>query len=152
MTFSAMSWKLVIQTRVIDMKRMSPATRRYLGRMAVSAALYVAILFAVSWAYHHGRFPDGVWRYLVALAPTLPVLGMCWAMLRFSREEEDEYQRFLHNRAILGALSMTIVLCTGWGLLETYAGAENVSLIHVFGIYWVSQGVATVWTRLGAAR
>ena len=130
--------------------RKSPATRRYLWRMAASTVAYVVILFAVGWIYHHGRFPDGPLRYLLAAAPALPIVGVIWAMMRFADEEEDEYLRHLHNRASLAALGLTLVVCCVWGLLQSYAGAGTVNLIYVFDFYWVSLGLATVWTRLRA--
>ncbi len=132
------------------MKTKSPATRRYLTRMAVAMVAYVAILFAVGWIYHHGQFPDGPLRYGLAGLPALPVVGVIWAMMRFAEEEEDEYQRHLHNRASLGALGLTLGVCAFWGLLQSYAGAAPVNLIYVFDLYWVSLGLATVWVRFRA--
>jgi hypothetical protein len=132
------------------MKSRSPATRRYLTRVAVATAAYVAILFAVGWIYHHGQFPSGPLRYLLAAAPALPVAVVIWAMMRFAVEEEDEYQRLLHNRASLAALGLSLAVCAFWGLLQSYAGAGPVNLIYVFDLYWISLGVATVWVRIRA--
>ena len=131
-------------------KGKSPATRRYLLRMVVSTGAYLLVLFAVSWANRHGALPQGPARYLIAAAPALPVAAMIWAMMRFSREEEDEYQRFLQNRAILGALGLTLGVCVVWGLLQRYAEAASVNLLDVFNFFWLSLLVTTVWVRLRA--
>jgi hypothetical protein len=134
------------------MQRTSPANRRYLLRMASAMAGYIVILFSVGWAYHHGGLPEGPIRYLIAAAPALPVFWAIWAMMRFSAEEEDEYQRHLHNRAIIASLGLVLAFCVVWGLLQSYAGAGPVNLIYVFDIYWVAQLLATLWVRLGAHR
>jgi hypothetical protein len=134
------------------MKRQSPATRRYILRMASAMLAYLVILYAVGWAYHHGELPDGPVRYLIAAAPALPVFWAIWAMMRFAAEEEDEYQRLLHNRAIIGSLGLTLSVCVVWGLLQSYAGAGPVNLIYVFNLYWIAQLFATLWIRIRAHR
>lgn len=132
------------------MKRSSPATRRYLLRMVIFSAAYVLTLFAVNWANAHGALPEGPARYLIAAIPILPVAGVIWSMMRFAQEEEDEYQRHLHNRAILAALGVTLGACVLWGLMQRYAGAGPVNLMDVFSVYWVALLVTTLWTRVRA--
>lgn len=133
------------------MSRTSPATRRYLLRVAVASGLYVASLAAVDWASRHGGLPQGPLRYLIAAIPVLPVAAVMWAMMRFAREEEDEYQRMLHNRAILSALGLTLLACVLWGLMQRFAGAGAVNLMQVFSLFWLSLLATTVWTRLRAS-
>jgi hypothetical protein len=130
------------------MSSYSPATRRYLLRMALSSGAYVLTLAAVDWASRNGQLPPGPARYLAAGVPILPVAVVIWAMMRFAREEEDEYQRLLHNRAILAALGVTLLACVLWGLMQRYAGAGEVNLMQVFSLYWVSLLATTIWTRL----
>ena len=130
----------------------SPANRRYVQRMAGAMVAYLAILWTVGTIYHHGAMPQGPIRYLIAGAPALPVFFAIWAMMRFSAEEEDEYQRFLHNRAIIAALGLTLSVCVVWGLLQSYAGVGPVNLIYVFNLSWIAQLFATLWVRVGAHR
>jgi hypothetical protein len=132
------------------LKPKSPATRRYLLRMLVSTGAYLAILSGVAWASRAGQLPQGPLRYALAAAPALPVLGVIWAMLRFTDEEEDEYQRYLHNRAILWAMALTLLACVVWGLMQRYAGADVVNLLDVFNFFWISLLVTTAWVRLRA--
>jgi hypothetical protein len=134
------------------MRRVSPANRRYLLRMFCFSAAYVLILFAVNWASEHGQLPQGPALYLVAAVPILPVIGVIWSMMRFSEEEEDEYQRHLHNRALLAALGLTMGACVLWGLMQRYAGGAPVNLMNVFGLYWVLQLVSSIWIQLRAGR
>ena len=132
------------------MSRFSPATRRYLLRMLVSSGAYVATLEAVDWASRRGALPEGPARYLLAGIPILPVAAVIWSMMRFAREEEDEYQRMLHNRAILAALGLTLLGCVLYGLMQRYAGAGAVNLMQVFSVFWLTLLVTTIWTRVRA--
>jgi hypothetical protein len=132
------------------MKRLSPANRRYLLRMFSFSVAYVLILFAVNWANQRGQLPEGPARYLLAAIPSLPVAGVIWSMMRFAEEEEDEYQRFLHNRALLAALGLTMGACVLWGLMQRYAGAAPVNLMDVFALFWVLQLLSSIWVQLRA--
>ena len=134
------------------MKRLSPANRRYLLRMFSFSLAYVLILFAVNWASEHGQLPGAPALYLVAAVPILPVAGVIWSMMRFAEDEEDEYQRHLHNRALLAALGLTMAACVLWGLMQRYAGAAPVNLMNVFGLYWVLQLVSSIWVQVRASR
>ena len=134
------------------MRRLSPATRRYLLRMFGFSAAYVAVLFAVARASDAGVLPEGPPRYLIAAAPALPVIGVIWAMMRFSDEEEDEFQRYLHNRAILWALGLTLGACVLGGLMQRFAGMRPSNLLDVFSFFWLSQLFTTVWVQVRGGR
>jgi hypothetical protein len=134
------------------MRILSQATRRYILRMFTSAAAYVVTLGAVKWAAGQGELPEGPLRYAIVAIPALPVIGVMWALLRFSQEEEDEYRRHLNNRAILWALGVTLVVCEVVGLMQSFAGVGPVNLLHVFSVFWIAQLVATIWANLRAGR
>lgn len=114
--------------------------KRYLVRLAISMALYLAILYPVVWAAHHGRMPTGYWLYLAAAAPALPVLGAIWAMMRFLSEEEDEYKRFLRVQSFIWATGLAIGIMTVWGFLENFAGVQPLPGLYPFFIFIVCVG------------
>jgi hypothetical protein len=127
-----------------------PSWQRYVLRVFLATLAYVAVLTPVSYAARHGLLPAKPWLYAVALAPALPMAVVVLIMLRYAQEDEDEYLRMLNVRAYGAATGMTLILCTGWGLLQTFAGLPQVSLMHVFTVFCICQGVATLWVRLRA--
>jgi len=125
--------------------------KRYLVRLAIFMALYCAILYPVVWAAHHGRMPAGIWLYLAAAAPALPVIGAIWAMMRFLTEEEDEYQRFRRVQSFIWATGLAIAIMTVWGFLENFAKVEPLPGLYPFFIFIICvgfvQGISQCWRR-----
>jgi hypothetical protein len=121
--------------------RFAPSEKRYLLRLAIFMALYVALLYPVNWAAHHGHMPTGVWLYAAAVLPALPVLGAIWAMMRFLIEEEDEYKRFLRVRSFIWATGLAIAIMTVWGFLEDLAKVPPLPPMYPFFIFLACVGV-----------
>lgn len=115
--------------------RPGPARRRYYRRMITFLVLYGAIMGLIFWARGQGYVPQGPVRYLVALAPALPICGVIWAILRFVVEEEDEYLRHLHIQGVLVATGATLCICTAWGFLASFAGVKTPDMMYVFVIF-----------------
>ena len=124
-----------------------PSWRRYMLRFGAAMAAYVAVLVPVDYLAQRGMMPAKPWLYLVALAPAIPVALVVLIVLRYLREEEDEYQRMLNIRAYVAATGLTLTICTGWGFLQDFAGLPTISLTHVFILFCVCQGLTTGWTR-----
>jgi hypothetical protein len=125
-----------------------PSWRRYMTRFFSAIVAYLAVLLPVGYAAHHGLLPGRPWLYPIVLAPAIPVGFVILAMLRYLDDEEDEYQRVLNVRAFVAATGLTLTVCTAWGLLQSLAGLPQVSLMHVFTVFCLCQGVANVWIRL----
>jgi hypothetical protein len=121
-------------------KRFTASERRYLIRLAISMALYMALLYPVNWATHHGQMPAGPWLYAVAILPALPVLGAIWAMLRFLVEEEDEYKRFIRVQSFIWATGLAIAIMTVWGFLEDFAKVQPLPGMYPFFIFIICVG------------
>lgn len=101
------------------MRKMSPASRRYLTRLAVLMALYLVLLFAVSRLFRNDP-PAGVLAYAAAIAPAVPVIGVFWAVMRFIVEETDEFQRLLLVRQCLFASGFSLTVMTLWEFLQNF--------------------------------
>jgi len=113
----------------------SAARRRYLKRLIGFMALYIALLVPIVWSHLRGYWPDGPLKYMLAVLPALPVIGVIWAILRFVVEEEDEYLRYLHVQAVLVATGITLSVSTAWSFLARYAGVTAQNGMYVFVIF-----------------
>lgn len=100
-------------------KYKSPATRRYLIRMAVLMSLYVVLIFAAGWAFRHTAIA-GPPAYALAIAPALPIIGVFWAIMRLLVEEPDEFIRMLQVRQCLIATGFCLTVMTIWEFLQNY--------------------------------
>ena len=83
----------------LDMIR-TPAWRRYNWRVAWLSLVYVGLLLGAVYGFKHELVP-GALRYLVAVLPALPVVGIFIAIGRYLLEEQDEYVRMLMVRQTL---------------------------------------------------
>jgi hypothetical protein len=121
---------------------MSPALRTYNRRVLTAFALYGLAMIGGGTLYDRLQ-PEGLVLWLLALAPLAPLLGAIWAMVRYYRDEDDE---FLRHRAVVGALVgllLVLVLGTTWGFLEMYGLVPHVWNWWVFPIWAVGLGIGT---------
>jgi hypothetical protein len=121
------------------------ATRRYMIQITVTMAAYVAILVTVMWAL--GRFDlHGVLRYVVTLAPLVPVAFLVPAVARYFRESDELERRIVTEAFAIGA-GVTAILSV------TYAFLENTGLPHL-SAWWTWSVVmgASVIARLALNR
>lgn len=120
---------------------MSPALRRYNRRvMGVMAAYMVAMIGS---GELHGELPPGsALLWLLAAAPLLPLMGMIWTMVRYYREEEDEYLRHRATVAALTGLIVVLVLGTAWGFLEMFGLVPHVWNWWVFPVWAIGMGLS----------
>ncbi|WP_439568519.1 hypothetical protein [Sphingopyxis sp.] len=97
----------------------SPATRRYMIRMAVLMSVYLIALFAAVRIFRHTDIA-GVPAYALAIAPALPIIGVFWAVMRFLIEEPDEFIRMLLVRQCLVATGFCLTVMTIWEFLQNF--------------------------------
>jgi hypothetical protein len=109
----------------------SPAWKRYNMRLIWLSLAYALFLVAAVYAFKHQLVPPGL-RYLVAILPALPIIGIFGAIGRYLVEEQDEYVRMLMVRQTLWASAFMLSIATVWGFLD------NFGLVgHVDG-YWIA--------------
>lgn len=97
----------------------SPATRRYLARMAVLMTLYMVTLFAAVYAFRHDLV-SGPMAWPLAILPALPIVGVFWAVMRLLVEEPDEFIRMLLVRQALIATGFCLTVTTIWEFLQNF--------------------------------
>jgi hypothetical protein len=114
---------------------MQAASRAYAIEFGASMLAYCVILVAaVSLINAH---PDASWRYLVALAPVVPVIFAVLAFVRFYGRLDELAQR-IHIVALAFAFGVT-------GLATfTYGFLENVGLPHI-PFVWIFPFMIAVW-------
>jgi hypothetical protein len=97
----------------------NPAARRYLKRFVPLMILYTVAVVGVSLWMDRGG-PTGWLRYVVAILPALPIVGVIAAMGAFIVEQKDEYQRMLMVKNALIATGFALSVSTAWGFLQAY--------------------------------
>lgn len=110
----------------------NPAAARYIRRMALIAAAYVAGIMLASVTIDRAA-PLGPLTIGLALIPGLAMLAAIWAMGRFLADLTDEYLRMLEVRKFIIATGVTLAITSVWGLLELYS--ESLPRLPVFYVF-----------------
>jgi hypothetical protein len=97
----------------------NPAARRYVKRFVPLMIVYSVTVVGVSMWMERGG-PTGWLRYVVAILPALPIVGVIAAMGAFIVEQKDEYQRMLMVKNALIATGFALSVSTAWGFLQAY--------------------------------
>jgi hypothetical protein len=110
---------------------------RFLGAMLVYA------LFSVlaTWGLLLGH-PDGVVTWLLAILPTLPIVGAVAFTGLYISEEKDDFQRAVLVQSLLGGIGAILVVTTGWGFLENYAHFRRLDILMIWPLYCVFVGIS----------
>ena len=124
-----------------------PAAKRYTLRMVVIMAFYVVAIFGAVWLFTNHP-PQGALRYLVAVAPSLPILGVIWAVGMYFKEEDDEYLRMKLAVTSLWATGITLAAASVWGFLENFDVVQHVPLYYAFIFYWAAFGAVQITGKL----
>jgi hypothetical protein len=132
-----------------DLRR--PASKRYMLRMLVIMALYMAAIFGAVWMFTN-QPPQGALRYLVAAAPSLPILGVIWAVGMYFKEEDDEYLRMRLAVNSLWATGLTLAAASVWGFLENFDVVAHIPLYYAFVFYWGAFGLTQIVRSLFGGR
>lgn len=117
------------------------AMARYNRRIWILMPIYAVLVFGVALLIKH-VIPPGPWRYLAAVLPMPPLLGVIVAIGLDVREETDEFRRAIYVQSMLWGLGFILVLTTIWGFLENLANAPHVELWWIFPVYSFAQGVS----------
>jgi hypothetical protein len=116
------------------------AARRYRRDVAISGAIYVALVFGGALAISNLDPPH--WAVIVlALLPVAPALMMLRAYLAFTRSM-DEFQRRLQSEALLIASAVVVFGSFAYGFLEEWADFPHLPMIWVFPAFCGVWGIA----------
>src|ERR1700724_1022388 len=126
---------------------MSKAGRGYIYRLAPTMLVYVLFLFIAQWTFHHHR-PIGVFAYLLAVLPALPLVASLAVVGLYIAEESDEFERSIIVQSMLWGLGGALSVSTIWGSLEDFANAPHISTFYVFLFFWIFMGISQPFIRL----
>ena len=136
------------ENRAIATGNFSPAMRRYNRRMMAASAIYVIGLFGAIYI-HDNLHPGGLLAFATALAPSIGVLAMVWAMARLVTEETDEYLRYRYVRSSLFGLGTLLTLATVWGFFEQFDLVPHAPSWMAVPVFAIGLGIANCvrWGR-----
>lgn len=127
---------------------LSAPRRRYLIRLGISMAIYVAALFAGKYLVEREIVVGPVAVWLLALLPGLAVVSAFAAIGLLIVETKDEFIRMLLVRQVLYATGITLSLATVWGFLEMYQLVEHVETFWIAVIWLFSFGFSGLINKL----
>jgi FtsH-binding integral membrane protein len=99
------------------------AARRYRTQLIVTMAAYCVVLFATIAALDRLN-PQGALRFVLALAPVVPIAFIIPAMARYFRDSDELERRIVTEAFAIGAGTTAI-------LSVTYGFLENTGLPHL---------------------
>ena len=110
----------------------TPALRRYNWRVVWLSLAYAAFLISAVYGFKHQLVPERL-KYVVAVLPALPIVGIFVAIGRYLVEEQDEYVRMLMVARHCGQAPSCLLwrLCGGfskpsiWSAMSTAIGRPS---------------------------
>ena len=123
------------------------AWKRYNWRVIWLSLAYAAFLLPAVYGFKHQLIP-GTLKYLVAVLPALPIVGLFVAMGRYLVEEQDEYVRMLRVREMLWAMGFTLSCATIWGFLDNFGLVGHVDGYWIVVLWYFGQGIGAIANKL----
>jgi hypothetical protein len=114
------------------------ACRRYQRQLFLMTVAYLVVLFAAVEILKH--VPVGPLRYVIALAPLVPVALLVPIVVRYFRET-DEFERRLQTESLAIAAGVTAMLSVTYGFLEV-GGLPHPSAWWTWCILMISWAIA----------
>jgi hypothetical protein len=99
------------------------------------------------YGFKHQLVPEAL-KYVVAVLPALPIVGIFVAIGRYLVEEQDEYVRMLMVRQTLWASAFMLTLATVWGFLETFDLVGHVDGYWAAVSWFFGLGVGGLFNKL----
>ena len=116
----------------------------YSKRMALFGAIYVLDL-GIAIKIDDLVAMTGWTTVLFALLPTVPILGMIWAMARYLIEEKDEFLRYRAAMAALIGLGVLLALATFVGFLERFGLDLHPEGWFALPVWAMGMGAGRAW-------
>jgi len=125
----------------------STAWKRYNWRVVWLSLIYAGLLIGAVYGFKHGVIA-GTLKYVIAVLPALPIVGIFGAIGRYLVEEQDEYVRMLMVRQTLWASAFTLSLATIWGFLESFELVGHVDAYYVSVVWFGGLGLGACINRI----
>jgi hypothetical protein len=118
----------------------TPAQRAHTRRIMLLLLAYVVILPPLVWLRAHRHVSD-LEALVMAIAASLPVLGIFASWGRYLSDERDEYQQSVALRRIAVATNATMGAAVVWGFLQAFGVMPLVEAYWIPTIWVVVQGM-----------
>jgi len=123
------------------------AWKRYNWRVIWLSVAYAVFLIGAVYGFKHALVPVGL-KYLVAILPALPIIGIFVAIGRYLVEEQDEFVRMLMVRQILWASAFSLSLATVWGFLDSFELVGHADGYYIVIAWFFGLGIGGVVNKL----
>jgi hypothetical protein len=123
------------------------AWKRYNWRAIWLSLAYAVFLIAAVYGFKHQLVPAGL-KYVVAILPAMPIIGLYLAMGRYLVEEQDEYVRMLMVRQTLWASGFALSAATVWGFLQNFDLLGPVDGYWIVVAWYFGLGIGSVANKL----
>jgi len=125
----------------------SEASKRYNGRVIWLSLLYAGFLLIAVYGFKHALVPDTL-KYVIAVLPAMPIIGIFAALGRYLVEEGDEYLRMLMVRQILWASGLTLSIATIWGFLDNFGLVGHADGYWLIALWFIGLGIGGLVNKL----
>lgn len=125
---------------------MAQAQRRLRQRAIPVMAFYFVLFAFVSWLFDRHAI-RGIAAYVLAVLPSLPLIGAIVLIGRYIREETDEFKRAIISEALLWAIGLTMAVTTAWGFVEMFVPGMHVPVLWVFPVFCVMAVISKLLVR-----
>ncbi len=118
---------------------LTPAQRAHTRRILWLLLAYAVILPPLVWLRAHRQVSD-LAALLMAIAASLPVLGLFASWGRYLSDERDEYHQALTLKRIAIATNATMGAAVVWGFLQAFGVMPLIEAYWVPFVWVVIQG------------
>ena len=119
----------------------SPAIKQYNRGILLTMSCYLVAVLAAATVVH--RFhPHGPLIYLLCLVPSCCIFAMLGVVVRYLRDEKDEYQRILAVRSLLCAAFAVLGVSAYTDFLRSFGNLPGLPPFAEFIAFWFIFGIA----------
>jgi hypothetical protein len=130
---------------------LTPAQRAHIRRVLWLMLVYAIVLPPLVWLRATRHISDSL-LLIMAIAASVPVLGMLASWGRYLSDERDEYHQALSLRRIAIATNATMGAAVVWGFLQAFGVMPLVEAYWIPFAWVVMQGVSALVAVLSRGR
>lgn len=125
---------------------MTPAQRAHARRTIFLLLIYAVVLAPLVWL-HATRQIGHTASVFMAIAASLPVLGIFASWGRYLSDERDEYHQSLVLRRNAIATNVTMGAAVVWGFLQAFGVMPLIEAYWIPTVWVVAQGIPAIFGR-----
>jgi hypothetical protein len=127
----------------------SPAIKHYNRGIVVTMSCYLLAVVATAFIVHRYH-PHGPLIFLLCFIPSACIFAMLGVVVRYLRDEKDEYQRMLAVRSLLCAAFAVLGLSAYTDFLRSFGNLPGLPPFAEFVAFWFIFGIAQAVQNLAS--